>query len=589
MKINCGIIIKDDSELEMLERAIQSVIKWVDGVYITANGEKVDKIKEYCDMWDTVHYSYKKWEDDFSAQRNFNFSQMPQDSDYLMWIDSDDILIGGQYLEEIANLAKINGKDAVFFTYWYSCRFNGEPSEKTIKEVEMEHMRERLLKPGAFIWKGRLHETPIPISGARNNYTSYPYGINDRPIVIAHTSNIEKAEDNMVRNKRILELQLEDEKKSGEVDPRTELYLMKIYAEEDIKENWDKVILMGEDYLKKSGWDEERGTCLELMSQVEAKKGNFKKAIDYLHQSLREWSNQPLTYLRLSQMYYNVKNYRAARHWMNVASQMDLDAKGTHIVNIKAMKVLMAELLLKLSYNVDKDIKKAYEASKLLYQEDPKQQTKEQMLFMADLKDLNEASRNTHELAKYLKSIGREDLIEKLLEAIPTEMSTQPLFIKMRNDVVPPRKWERNEICYFANFGSKHFEKWDSTSLSKGIGGSETAVIKLAEEWTKLGYKVTVYGDPLTKGEQNGVTYLPWYYFNRKDYFNIFIQWRYWNLAGQIKARKFYIDLHDIWTGVDINKEELQNIDKIMVKSDYHKSLGGSIPNDKLLVISNGI
>ena len=54
-----------------------------------------------------------KWNDDFSEQRNFNFSQMPKNSDYFFWMDSDDILIGGKYLFEIARIAKEKGKDTV--------------------------------------------------------------------------------------------------------------------------------------------------------------------------------------------------------------------------------------------------------------------------------------------------------------------------------------------------------------------------------------------------------------------------------------------------------------------------------------------
>lgn len=161
------------------------------------------------------------------------------------------------------------------------------------------------------------------------------------------------------------------------------------------------------------------------------------------------------------------------------------------------------------------------------------------------------------------------------------------MFLKIRREVAPPRKWKDNEICYFANFGGKHFEPWDGTSLDKGIGGSETAVIRLADAWTKKGYKVTIYGDPMRKGDHNGVAYLPWYYFNYKDSFNIFIQWRSWALASQVKARKFYVDLHDVFSGIDVSSEDLEHIDSFMVKSKYHRSLAPNIPDEKFIVISN--
>ncbi len=149
-----------------------------------------------------------------------------------------------------------------------------------------------------------------------------------------------------------------------------------------------------------------------------------------------------------------------------------------------------------------------------------------------------------------------------------------------------------SDIRNFANFGNKHFEEWSAKSLDKGIGGSETAVIELSKQWIKMGYKVTVYGDPGgDKGEIDGVIYLPWYYFNHRDSFNIFIAWRTPGLVGKIKAKKFYIDMHDIFSPVDF-KEHVNQIDGIMVKSEYHKKLAYMEPGnviDRCIVIPNGI
>jgi len=589
MKLNCCIIIKDDSELPQLHNAITSVIPFFDGIYITANGKDVKKIEEYCKQSDKIHYSYLKWDDDFSKQRNFNFSQAPQDSDYIFWMDADDILVGGPKINEVASIAKENGKDVVFFTYWYGCSFNGEPSVKTITSVDMEHMRERLIRPGTMKWMGRLHETPVPLSGVRNNYTSYPYDEKDRPIAIMHTADLSRAMKNMERNKRILELQLKEEISRGGADPRTLLYLIKIYAEEDNKENWEKALTYGEEYIKKSGWDEERGTCHEQMAIIYGKMEDEQMVIKELHEAIREWSNQPLFYIRLAQAYYNVKNYRAAKHWLGIASTMDLDSKGSNITNFKAMKVMFAELLMKLSYNVDKDTKKSLQSAKLLFMEQPTKENKEQVDFISDLNDLNDACHNVHLVAKYLNSIGDDTSVIKMLDVLPEAITKQPFAINIRKSLTPSRKWLPNEICYFANFGQAHFEKWDPTSMNKGIGGSETAVIRLSQELSNKGFHVTVYGDPIKKGTYGNVTYLPWYYFNPRDSFSIFIQWRGWQLADKIKAKLFYVDLHDIYSPIDITPSQLCHIDKFMVKSDYHRNLAPLIPNEKFLVISNGI
>lgn len=590
MIISACLIVKDDSEVKKLHRAVWSILNFVDNVYITANGKDTKLVEEYCKTNPKLHYSYLAWDKDFSKQRTFNFNQAPKDSDFIFWMDSDDILVGGYKLREVAETAKENGKDIVFFTYWYGCRFNGESSIQSLAEIEMEHMRERLIRPGTHIWKGRLHETPVPVSGSKNNYTSYPYEEKERPMAIMHTASLAGAEKNMQRNKEILELQLEDERKTKVgADPRTLLYLMKIYASDNNKEEWEKTITMGEEYLKKSGWDEERATCCEQMGIAAGRLGDNLKAIKYYHDAIREWSAQPLIYLRLAQAYYNEKNFKSAKHWLTVASGMDIDNKGSNMTNFKAMKVMLAELLTKIAFNVDHDTTKAVESAKMLFKEAPTEENSKQVQYLSDLNDLNEACKNTHKIATYLHSIGDDEGVIKLLDALPEAITTQPFGLQLRKNAAPSRKWARNEICYFANFGGKHFEKWDSTSLDKGIGGSETAVINLAKQWTKLGLKVTVYGDPFKKGEQDGVNYLPYYYFNHRDYFNIFIQWRGWFLADRIKARKFYVDLHDVWNSIDITPEQLKSIDKIMVKTNYHKSLGTGIPSEKFMVVSNGI
>lgn len=165
----------------------------------------------------------------------------------------------------------------------------------------------------------------------------------------------------------------------------------------------------------------------------------------------------------------------------------------------------------------------------------------------------------------------------------------QPFAIKMLQRTSKPRKWGEKEICYFANFGGKHFYTWDGNSINKGLGGSETAVIRLSEEWVKKGYKVTVFCDPEKPIVVNDVTYLPYYYFNRNDEFNIFIQWRGNALASKIKAKKFIIDLHDIFNGGDYTPEIMKHVDKVMVKSRYHRSNAPNIQDKQIVICSNGI
>lgn len=599
MRIAACFIIKDDSELPKLRKAIASIFEHVDAIYITATGKDVKTIEEYCKVNKEygLHYSYHKWNDSFADARNFNFSQVPHSFDWIWWMDTDDILIGGENLRMIAQKAKENGKDVVFFTYWYGCTFKGEPSPQTMQEVLMEQNRERLLKPGVTTWKKRLHETPIPVSGAKNNYSKYLYEPNERPIVVMHTSQDTELPEKMQRNKRLLELELRDEQMlPGGADPRTLLYLMKIYAEQDEEKNWEKVLIMGEEYLAKSGWNEERATCWEQMGIVWGKLKDYPKSAESFHKAIAEWPNQPLLYIRLATAYFNIGNFSFSEHWAKLGANLDIDNGGSNLTNIKAMKAMYAELLVKLNWNARRDTKKALEAAKLLMQEVPTPANAEQVEFIENFDKLNDACRNVDELCQYLDLTDYQDSITKILDVLPDGITTMPFAQKIRNQFTKPRRWEENEICYFANFGQAHFEKWDYSSLNTGIGGSETAALKLAEEWAHLGYKVTIYSDPFIKGVQksnigmNGnVTILPWYYFNPRDSFNILIQWRTGQLAGKLKYKKFFVDLHDIFAEVDYDQDKLNSIDKIFVKSQYHRLLAPNVPDKKFAVVGNGV
>ena len=591
MKLAACLLIKDDSELPQFVNAVQSVAPYVDDVFVTSSGKDVTATKQWCER-NKLHYSHREWDKNFSNQRNFNFDQATAyaEYDYIFWMDYDDVLVGGESLRKVAENAKLNKLDIVFFTYWYGCAFNGKPSPETFKEVQLEHMRERLIRPGTNHWKSWLHETPVPIQGYEPKYSKYPFDMKERPIVVMHLSTDEGLEEKMQRNKEILEAQLQDERNNGEADPRTILYLMKIYAEIGNEEYCKKTIEMGKEYLSKSGWDQERGVCCEQMGIAYGKMGDHFHACEMFHQAIKEYPHQVLFYIRLAQSYFNLKKYNDCEHWMRVGASTEINNTGSDQTNIKAIKVGYAELLLNLNWHVKKDVQKALEAAQMLYKENPTNNNHENLLFIQDAHDLNESCRNVDKLCEYLHSIDEDEKINKILDVLPTAISTQPFAINLRKKYSIPKKWLEDEICYFANFGGPFFEKWDASNLEKGIGGSETAVIELSKEWAKLGWKVTVYGDPEKPHvDEFGIKWLPWYYFNPRDSFNIFIQHRSWELAGRLKVKKFYVDLHDIVSNANLMLEHIQNIDKVFFKSNAHRALLTKLPQEKVMIVGNGV
>lgn len=591
MKIAFCLILKDDTELPKLKKAVESARGYVQSVHITANHEPYTETKKWCEE-NGYDFSYLKWNNDFSEQRNFNFSRAPQDTDYWLWADSDDYVIGADTIVHVADIAKKQGQDVVFFDYWYGAKFNGEPSPETYVENELTQKRERLINFRKVKWQKRIHETPVPLDGKNFRYTAVPYS-KEYPIVWLHLGgDRDMGEEKMIakmnRNKTLLELELADERSKGTADPRTLLYLMKIYAELDQAEILEQCLELGSEYLSKSGWDQERAVCCELMAKCLGKLGKHEEGKDFLFKAISEYPYNPLLHLYLARTFFNLGDFRAMEFWMKIGMNLEMDDTNASMGNILELKVLSAELLLEFNLRGKRDIRKAYEAAQLLNKVNPSENNANNVKFLKDMADLDIATEHVHKLLDWCQENKREDLIERLINDLPDQIKNLPFIVNYFNRFSTPRVWGEDEICYFANFGQEHIEKWDGNSLTQGIGGSETAVIRLSEEWVKKGWKVTVYGDPVKEVTVNGVKYIPFYKFNQKDMFNIFIQWRHGALAGKVSCKKFIIDLHDV-THSSTFLEDKNSIDAFFVKSEFHKSMLDELPQENIQVISNGI
>ena len=591
------IIVEGDSKLESLKIAVDSVKDFVDEVCITANSKTTKKTEAYCKK-NGFNYSFLAWNDNFSEQRNFNFGQPSKNVDYIIWLDSDDQLVGGEHLPKIFDLARRKEYDEVFFTYWYGNKFveDKERVYENLLYVELYHNRERIIKRNKVKWVGRLHETPVEFEGSRLNYTGIKHTPKDPhqffQIAVLHRDatrdSVDTNKKRSDRNKRLLEKQLADEREAGKIDPRTVLYLMKIYADSGESDLQKKCIALGEEYLDKSGWDEERSTALILVSNCFYYLGHYERAKATLLGALDEWPHNKDIYLSLANVSYALGKHKDMKLYMDLAESIDPDKTTAGNRNIVDWEFKGLMLDLKYNLNVVKKIKKAFEAAEKIYEIEPNENNLEQLNYLSDLSDYNDACEHIDLFTRYLADAKLYGDLENILDNFPDKFKELPFYNKLVNSYSKPKTWADNEICYYASFGGDHFEKWDPTSLKDGIGGSETAVIKLAKEWTSLGFKVTVYGDPKKEGVYDGVTYKSFRRFNPKDRFNIFIQWRSGFMANKIVAKKFFVDLHDIFSEQDY-LEILPNVDKIFVKSKYQRNLAPSIPDDKFTIISNGI
>lgn len=621
-KLLLTVILKDDSEAEIAERMLESFLPHMQGlaVAITGLSKKHDRLKKMVERASThfniparyvvttpaTHpeiYHQKDSKDyvfaDFSAARNAVFAlaeemQAEHQFDWWSWADCDDVLIGGEQLQQVAAQAQQHRLDAVYFNYWYAVQLDDQGD---IKDVIIEHIRERLIRPGVFTWISRLHEVSVPkVEGYTPKNSEYPVDPkHGQTCVWVHLPPEKRTENNLKRNLEILEIQKAEERAAGKDDPRTTFYLGKTYKDYAHTYNQPEYLAKAEElfliYLGEkpggntSGWEEERGNAWEYLGNMASDRGQHEKATEYYLRGVSEFPQSHMLYLLLAKNYFERGLRGKGKHWLEVASKMAPPSARTTVGTPHEIKVMLASL----RYNDAVTEQRLDDAihwlkirnSLLDISEDP------MLVTLEDAKELNEAALWLFNYAKWLKKNGHVEKVRKLLEAVAPEMQNEHFVAHIANEVLPPKTWPSKSIVYFAG---PSFEAWSPTSMHKGLGGSETAIVQLARRWAALGYKVTVYGDPGAEaGEHEGVDYRPWQTINWNDQFYIFIVWRNPSLIDRgVKAYKLFYDAHDIENALNWPAERINRIDKVFFKSNWHRTHVPKLPDDKAAIIHNG-
>jgi len=152
-----------------------------------------------------------------------------------------------------------------------------------------------------------------------------------------------------------------------------------------------------------------------------------------------------------------------------------------------------------------------------------------------------------------------------------------------------PIVWNDKTVVYYC---PQDLVYWSPRIFRKsGLGGSETAVVKLAEYWQLCGYKVYVYGN-VEEGEFDGVQYLSTNKFSIRDIYNVLVLWRGGiTVLNSVNAGKIFVDLHDNPNEAvnQLLKRDLNKVDKIVVRSRTHQDLLDSELYGKVVCIQNGV
>ena len=564
-KIALAMIVKgSDDEAVALDRCLSSLDGSVDKMFITSTfkkGEQPNKQVEKVAKLHKAEVSTFEWCDDFAKARNFNFSQVPKEYDYILWCDADDVIRGAEKLK-----ATIEGnKDVDAFGMWYLYDFDER------KNPTVVHKKTMIVKnDGTFKWVGRLHEDLI---NERKVDIKLLDGI-DR----LHFSDDTRVNNNKKRNVEIARKQLEDEPQ----DPRSYWNLANsLWGNNQVEE----ALEMFNKFMQSSQSDEEKYLAKLRIALLNGDIGRLDEAERCFYESIGMKPHYPDAYIQLGYFFQKHKSYDKAEYYLLYGLKLKPPYHSIIVYNprdydynpmMALAKVYMWKGREDLSLPLMKACAQIAPEDKALadlvkQMEKEVERLKDVVVFIDKVKDLP------------------DEELKKEIDSLPVESRSHPSVCHLRNMRFPKKESSGKDIAYFCGMTD---HEWNPELFkTKGFGGSEEAVINLSKQWTKMGYNVTVYNScgPYEM-ESDGVKYKPFWMWNYRDKQDIVILWRHPQMLDhEINADKVYVDMHDVIPNEEFTPERVSRVTKVFVKTNFHKSLFPNLPEDKIQVLPNGM
>ncbi len=550
------MLVKD--ELQNAKHIITNALPYFDQITITVSDKTTaNKLKKEFTPHPHVDIDWRAWTDDFAAARNHNMSKVK--CDYAYWQDADDAFD----FRHIPQLVEImdNGVDALFLPYNYAQDEDGN--------CVVRHWRERMVRLSVpFEWRGRVHESMI---------SDTPY--------ISHKENIEVKHiggdpmKSLERNHKILEKAVEETN-----DPRYVMYLGMSYF---TKREYAKAAETLVDYLGFDNDNDEdvyRSLCLISESAWNLKAHNDAK--EYALKAIEVIPEYPMGYWLMGQYEVSLGKLESGLEWLKT-SETKPDPETLAVwdpTSRDRSKLLMATTLFELGRH--------NEALAVL------KRVKNPAL-VDDLYNhfVDEADKETFiNLLPRIRKFYKSD--EELFNSLSSDLKYDVRLKALRNKVTKPKKWGDKSLVIFCGQG---YEEWGPHTLDKGMGGSEEAVVYLSRELARLGWVVTVYAEaegydddtftseprpPIElEGKRTKVMWRPWQEIDTRDEFNVFVSWRSPQFAEKVKAKVKIVDLHDVVPAEIVKDQDAT----YFVKSQYHRDLYKHLPDEKFVVVGNGI
>ena len=554
------IVKGSDEEAVALDRCLANVAPHVDGIFITITqpNEAVHKVAESFDA--TI--SQFEWCNDFAKARNFNFSQVPEEYTHILWCDADDRFRGLENLHDI--LEKYPAVDTFSLNYIYHTN--------EYRQADIVHMKTQVVKnDGCVTWVGILHED------FKENRKISQFFMKD--VERLHMSNDKRFEIAKARN---VEVALNGIKENPD-DPRSYWNLGNSYLGAG---KYKEALEILTKFIGVSKSDEEKYLAYINLSKICEQMGDKKQAIEYGRMAIGIRPEYPDAYHNLGQIYFNHGLFREAEKHILLGLTKKPPYYSIIVYNPREYDFVPLMLLAKTYFQLSRP-DQAITCLNGCLKIQPRNKQVEDMLEL--LKSDNDKFKKVLEVIKKAQKLKRKSSIKKLIDSVPQELRSHPGICNLRNIHFVKTESSGKDIAYYCGFTQ---EPWTpETAKTKGIGGSEEAVIWITSMLAKDGWNVTVYNNCGHESKVfDGVTYKPFWEWNYRDKEDVVVVWRTpMPLQYEINAPKVILDMHDVIPEGEFTPQRVARATKIFVKSKYQRDLYPFIPNEKFTIVPNGI
>jgi glycosyltransferase involved in cell wall biosynthesis len=517
-----------------------------------------------------------EWVYDFAKARNFNFSQVPKEYDYILWLDADDVVKNGHRLEVLMrNMYKQNkAADMIVMDYLYDFDEN--------KICTVKHLKTRIVRNDNCVeWVGSVHEDFKQLRSVASLYC--------KDIEICHLTNKERAKNAAERN-------LEIARKYQEVNPKDPRSLFLVANAMWGKGQYKESVPIYVKFIEESGSDEEIFIAYLRLAEVYRHIQDHERSLWACLEAikLRPW--YPAGYLGIAETYYQMQQFNHAEIMFLTGLRMAAEDKRyerTMVVwNPRDFDVNPLRLLTYTYLQLFKP-REALQCLQTILTIIPESPNDKQM--MKVIKGMVKELDKVEKVLKKSEGITDKKKLAKLIDSLPADLKSHPAIAHLKNTNFIKQESSGRDISIFCALTD---EIWTpDTAKTQGIGGSEEAIIYLAPRLKKLGWNVTVYANVGHKPlEFEGVAWLPWYTWNYRNKEDVTIVWRApKSVDFNINSDVVVLDLHDVLDyPYEFNKTRQRKIDKIFVKTKAHKYIIQKksmepIPDDKFVIIPNGL